>query len=389
MFRPLAFTASRWAVGGTRALSATAGSSGSYLPPPRVKAPHLHTRDPHPVQAPKSLRVKEAENMGKLDLSTFEIRPRPVPVSPKEYAVNFRKYKQEVNEIRKQFKAEWDARRKRENDAALAERAKVEEQMRKRAEIKAVRRAANIAAHERNLAIIRERRDALKRVHRDKRLAMFAEVQKKRVAWLQTLNADAANWVDEDQIETKITPEVFQLQRPWQYDKYYAQKPVLPAGEVQFREDWDSDVDHVEVDIMEPLTHSLKTGVQLQELHDQKRMPEIIEDLKQWQENFMAKYPEIFTPDAVDAVRSGMSAEEFMGFEPGQQPVFELTPKNFPSFLEGADDEASGAADEEEYEEVEEDGAVEEDPELTKLRDDAEAQLDAVLAAIAKDDQDK
>lgn len=58
-------------------------------------------------------------------------------------------------------------------------------------------------------------------------------------------------------------------------------------GEVEFEDSWQSDLE--DVDLWAPLDRQSRTGLQLNELFAQKRTPEILEELRLWQEDYIAR----------------------------------------------------------------------------------------------------
>lgn len=100
----------------------------------------------------------------------------------------------------------------------------MEEEKRKRAEAKLEVKAAKRIIHEKQMALEAAKRrsaifqmfsydflvfhcrlhfySALQAVRREKRAAYFEKAEKKRLQWLQDLNADAEKWIGEKEIDT-------------------------------------------------------------------------------------------------------------------------------------------------------------------------------------------
>lgn len=57
---------------------------------------------------------------------------------------------------------------------------------------------------------------------------------------------------------------------------------------------WESDLDKDAIDLWEPHNRDLNTGIQLEELHYEKRMPQIITEMEQFAQDYEAKHAEWF-----------------------------------------------------------------------------------------------
>jgi len=283
------------------------------FPPPRHREHITGTKDVPPGLAPKHLRLKEAEAMGKFTLGPLgNSATRPVPKCAKDYAVARAAYEAKLSEVRKAFKAEWDARREREAEAARVVRARVEQEKAQRDAAKALKREQNMAKHQEQLQASRQALQALQAVNRAKRASYFDKVAKKRSAWLQALHEDAQTWIAEADIDKKITADTFSMTYPWHLQRWFEQKKQggsADGADPAYESEWESDVEGVEGEVDQTRG---KKGIQLLELFEQKRMAAIVEDMRKMELAYYQQHADVIEPDVLKELVEGKTLDEIL-----------------------------------------------------------------------------
>jgi hypothetical protein len=155
------------------------------------------------IPVPRSIEIEESRRMGQFDFTAVSpLAQRPVPASPRDYVRARSAYAEAMSATRKAFRAEWDARRERVAAAKAAHRDSAKAATAASRAARAARHAANAAAHAVRLAQTREARRLRKGLTRRSNELLLAQIDERRQAWLDALEADAAKrWVPPDRID--------------------------------------------------------------------------------------------------------------------------------------------------------------------------------------------
>eukprot|EP01138_Halocafeteria_seosinensis_P006279 gb/GECG01006420.1/.p1 GENE.gb/GECG01006420.1/~~gb/GECG01006420.1/.p1 ORF type:complete len:322 (+),score=52.13 gb/GECG01006420.1/:1-966(+) len=263
-------------------------------------------REPYDRRPPREVIRQEADKMGQFfDPASAEkeaMRERPVPQTHREFAIERRRFKEEMKRARLQYKAEWEARLARERAAIAAQRAEINRRKEWRRRLKDMHKQKRAQEQRKWLQIQKKARNAKKEAARRNQALWLAQVNERRQEWLDELEEDSKNWVTEDKIDTMITEELFQTKYPWQYEAYFENKakklladeqayakrgkgPTVEGGypteDDEYPTDWASDHEpDFKNDVFSPLDRAARQGIQMEELFYGKPQEEVVEDKK-------------------------------------------------------------------------------------------------------------
>lgn len=128
-----------------------------------------------------------------------------------------------MSSLRVQYATEWTERRERE--AALLEQRQAQWRMSK-ASAKALgarARAERMSDHSNRQDRLRRARTVRQEMSRRRQSMWLLQVDRRRQAWLNELEANSQEWILEEDIDERISPELFSEMRiPWQFEDWFA-----------------------------------------------------------------------------------------------------------------------------------------------------------------------
>ena len=215
------------------------------------------------IPPPKTIFKREAEKMGEFDFSKVDTGPRIVPDSPEAFVAARSEYQKQMSAIRKSFASQWAARRERESAAVKEYQEGVRQRKAENDALREQRRLRRAKEHDKQTAMAREARQLRKAAQMRENERAIATVDERRAAWLDALEADAANWITEERIDELITPQSFSMKYAWQYARWFeakeakrslleaarrAKKPGVPLREIELSDqeyatDWESELE--------------------------------------------------------------------------------------------------------------------------------------------------
>lgn len=164
---------------------------------------------------------------------------------------------------RKKFANEWTDRREREKQAAAAIHEKIVAEKEEAEAIRAVTRKAGLLKHEEFVSQSQAARAAAREISVLRESRRQNAMKGLRRRWLKALEEDAKNWIKEDEVTTKISPDLFAMKYSWQWEEWFKAKELkrqlreearrtkrageplkeisLPAEAAAFDSDWNSD----------------------------------------------------------------------------------------------------------------------------------------------------
>jgi hypothetical protein len=132
-----------------------------------------------------------------------------MPPDVKKFQAAKSAYASEVAAVRKEYIAQVQQRMEAEQAKQLAETARIKEAKRKRLLIKAAERKKNLAIFLQAQKEQRERFERYLAAMQEVREAYTAEVRTKQTHLLQALTAESSLWITADNIDEKITDDLF------------------------------------------------------------------------------------------------------------------------------------------------------------------------------------
>jgi len=132
-----------------------------------------------------------------------------MPPDVKKFQAAKTAYASEVAAVRKEYIAQVQQRMEAEQAKQLAETARIKEAKRKRLLVKAAERKKNLAIFLQAQKEQRERFERYLAAMQEVREAYTAEVRAKQAHLLQALTAESSLWITSDNIDEKITDDLF------------------------------------------------------------------------------------------------------------------------------------------------------------------------------------